>query len=244
MKQTTVITAIDAALQAAGNFVAETEAVNLADLLRRRGPVVTRPAVIAARSGVGEPVDICAMRWMHPGGHAPLVFAPADFGQALDLGAAAGVMARQLNTAVYVLLDHELAETEDSWRAYTEFRAEADPQLFTMDADPAGNRAEWLVLSFGSTVWPAADATRQARAAGLRVHHLALQTLWPTPEAAIMKAAAGVKHVVVAERNRGQYVHEIRRVLPMATVIPAGSSGAPVEPEAILERLQGTPRCC
>lgn len=244
MKQTTAITAIDAALQAAGNFVAETEAAGLAELLRRRGPVLSRPAVIAARVGASEAADVCAMRWMHPGGVAPLVFAPADFGQALDLGAAAGVMARHLNTAVYLLLDHELAETEDVWRAFTEFRPVPDPQLCSMDADTAGNRAEWLVISYGSTAWPAGDATRQARASGVRVHHLALQTLWPLPEAAIMKAAAGVKHVVVAERNRGQYVHEIRRVLPMATVIPAGSNGGPVDPDAIMERLKSTPRCC
>jgi len=244
MKPTIGISAMDAALQAAGNFVIETEAVRLDELLRRRGAPPGRPAVIAARVGAGEPADVCAMRWMHAGGREPLVFCPADFGAAIDLGAAAGVMARHLSAPVYLLLDHETAETEGDWRAFAEFRPLARPELTALDADPSGPRAEWLVVSYGSTQAPAAAATQRARAAGLRVYHLALQTLWPAPEEAILKAATGVKHCVVAERNLGQYVNELRRILPMATVTGAGTSGAPVPAALILERLQTTPRCC
>lgn len=243
MKQTTLMTALDAALQAAANFVPETESVTLPELLRRRSHA-RRPVVVAARTLPGDPADVCAMRWMIPGGQPPLVFAPATFGEALDLGAAAGVMARARNVAVYLLLDHELAEAEDSWRAFAEFRPAADPQLASADSDPAASRAEWLVVSYGAAAAASLQAVRQARAQGQRVHHLALQTLWPLPEAAVMRVAAGVKHVVVAERNMGQYVHEIRRVLPMATVTPAGTDGAPLTPEIVLEKLQGTPRCC
>lgn len=268
MKQVTLMSAIDAALQAAGAFVADTESLALADVLRRRSPLGERTAVITARVAPGEPADVGALRWLNPGGACPLVFTPADFGQAIDLGALAGSCAKQWRTTTYVLLDHETAELEDGWRGYAEPKIPASlpaddvaapeerslrralqhekaaPQLSTFEPDAVGAKAEWLVISYGSTVTPARQAVTAARAQSQRVNHLALQTLWPVPEAAVIKAATGAKHVVVPERNLGQYVHEIRRVLPMLTVIPVGSAGTPVESARILDALRTTPRCC
>jgi len=43
---------------------------------------------------------------------------------------------------------------------------------------------------------------------------LVLKTLWPVPEALIRKKAAPFKRLVMVEMNLGQYIREIRRLLP------------------------------
>lgn len=118
-------------------------------------------------------------------------------------------------------------------RAAHEYRPESGP-----------GKAEWLVISYGATRQPARSAVDQAAGEGQRVNLLGLRVLWPVPEEAILKAAMGIKHVVVAERNLGQYAHEIRKLVPELPVIPAGSLSAPVSADAILARLQRSPRCC
>ncbi|MCB9894314.1 MAG: hypothetical protein H6839_07690 [Planctomycetes bacterium] len=105
-------------------------------------------------------------------------------------------------------------------------------------------KPEWLVISFGETSQPAAEAVRLARADGQRVNHLRLRQLWPLPEADILRHLMGIKHVVMAERNLGQYALEIRRIAPEMPVVPAGRATGAVTSAEILRRLQTTPRCC
>lgn len=113
------------------------------------------------------------------------------------------------------------------------------------DADPsAEGRPEWLVVTYGASFAPAQVAVAGARAEGQRVSLLRTRMLWPLPEAEILKAAMGMKHIVVAERNLGQYALEIRRILPELPVISAGRITAPLPAELILQRLQRSPRCC
>ncbi len=114
-----------------------------------------------------------------------------------------------------------------------------------LDACPAEmGKPEWLVLAFGSTVAPAEQAVTAARNEGQRVNLLRVRQLWPFPEAEILRAANGIKHVVVAERNLGQYAGEVRRLLPELPIVVAGRATGVLTPERILQRLQRTPRCC
>lgn len=113
------------------------------------------------------------------------------------------------------------------------------------DADPGEARAEWLVVSYGFAAVAAEKAVAAARADNQRVHHLRLDMLWPFPESVVIRAARhGVKHLVVAERNLGQYAQQLRLVLPEIAVIPAGFATEPVRASAVLARLQRSPRCC
>jgi pyruvate/2-oxoacid:ferredoxin oxidoreductase alpha subunit len=63
------------------------------------------------------------------------------------------------------------------------------------------------------------EAVRIARAAGHRVSSLTIQSLWPVPEAAILRALrdeAGemaAERVVVAELNLGDFCREVERVI-------------------------------
>lgn len=271
MKPATTITALDAAAQAAEQSGVEVECMNLDQCLRRRGQFA-RPGVAVVSVAPGQATDIAALRWWQPGGVPPLVLAPSDFGGAIDLAARAALFARQAQAATIVLLEHEIAQLEGTWQPPDQVkpgplpplppldpllaaperelrmqahRMEHAPSLSRFQPDPDGNAiAEWLVISFGSAVNASDTAIANARAAGQRIGHLALHTLWPLPEAAILKAARGVKHIVVPERNLGQYASEIRRLLPTIMVIAANAVPGPVDPALILDRLQKTPRCC
>ncbi|MCC7508821.1 MAG: hypothetical protein IT464_05570 [Planctomycetes bacterium] len=108
----------------------------------------------------------------------------------------------------------------------------------------AEGKPEWLVITYGGSRSPAQAAVAEARGEGQRVSLLHTRMLWPLPEAELLKAAMGMKHVVVAERNLGQYALEIRRILPELPVINACRITAPLPAALILQRLQRSPRCC
>ena len=142
----------------------------------------------------------------------------------------------------------ELDRVADDNAAKLEARLAGPPevlQLYRLDAiDAAQGRAEWLVVSYGFTAAAAQEAVRRARTDGQRVNHLVLQTLWPFLEGVVVRAAMGIRHAVVPERNLGQYSLEIRRVLPDIAVIGVNRLAGPVTSQAIYETLRNSPRCC
>ena len=71
--------------------------------------------------------------------------------------------------------------------------------------------AEYAVVSYGGTARTAYEAVREARADGIRVGFLRLQTIWPFADAAVARLAARVKGILVAELNYGQLVGEVTR---------------------------------
>lgn len=71
--------------------------------------------------------------------------------------------------------------------------------------------AVYAVVSYGGTARTAYEAVREARAAGIRVGFLRLQTIWPFADAAVARLAARVKDILVAELNYGQLVGEVTR---------------------------------
>lgn len=100
--------------------------------------------------------------------------------------------------------------------------------------------AETLVVCYGGTVRAAKKAVRDAREAGIRAGLFRAVTLWPFPGAELAARAKGAKRVLVVEHNYGQIVREVQREL--AGVCPVDFlgtvSGAPIEPETILEKLR------
>ena len=102
----------------------------------------------------------------------------------------------------------------------------------TFEADDA----ETLIIAFGSTARSARRAVELLRKDGKKVGLFRPITLYPMPEEAILKAAAGKKKIVVPEMNLGQYVLEIRRVLgldiPIAQV--NRTDGEPITPDQIM----------
>ena len=92
--------------------------------------------------------------------------------------------------------------------------------------------AEYAVVSYGGTARTAYEAVRAARAEGIRVGFLRLQTIWPFADAAIGRLADRVKKILVAELNYGQLTGEVTRA----------SHGAPVRPCLKYNMLDFTPQ--
>ena len=98
-------------------------------------------------------------------------------------------------------------------------------EAFMEDADCA-------VVSYGGTARTAYEAVRIARADGIRVGFLRLQTIWPFADAAIGRLASRVQRILVAELNYGQLTHEVTRA----------AHGTPVRPCLKYNMLDFTPQ--
>ena len=92
--------------------------------------------------------------------------------------------------------------------------------------------AAYAVVSYGGTARTAYEAVREARADGIRVGFLRLQTIWPFADAAIGRLADRVKKILVAELNYGQLTGEVTRA----------SHGTPVRPCLKYNMLDFTPQ--
>ncbi len=112
----------------------------------------------------------------------------------------------------------------------------AEIEMASPDLDPA---ADTLIVSYGVTAGAVREAVRRARAEGIALSSLVVQSLWPVPENALRAAAAGARRVLVPELNLGQYRLEVERLLPGAEVAGINRvDGEMITPEQILEAVR------
>ena len=105
--------------------------------------------------------------------------------------------------------------------------------FYDQDMDP---QASTLLVAYGVTARAARVAVAASRAAGTPVSLLTPKTLWPVPERLIVDRAKSYDRIVVVEMNTGQYVREIRRLLPGKTIDFYGQmNGNLIKPEQIRE---------
>lgn len=92
-----------------------------------------------------------------------------------------------------------------------------------------------LIITYGVSA-RAVKAALLAPSVNYPVSILVLKTLWPVPEALIQAQAAAVERIVVVEMNMGQYVREIRRILPDKKIDFLGQmNGELIRPKQIIE---------
>lgn len=100
--------------------------------------------------------------------------------------------------------------------------------------------ADLAFVTFGSTSRSVMAAIKKLRKEGYKVGMFRAVTIWPSPVKQIKALADRVKHIVVAEMNRGQYVCEIERIVqgkvPVSHLGRANS--AILLPEEISERAK------
>jgi 2-oxoglutarate ferredoxin oxidoreductase subunit alpha len=108
------------------------------------------------------------------------------------------------------------------------------------DADPD---AETLLLSYGLADQPSRRAVELVRAAGGRVSHLTIYSLWPIPQQALRRAKTPfVRRVLVPEMNVGLYVDELRKVLRNVKLDSlARFDGHPIDPQIIARQITDWP---
>ena len=78
-------------------------------------------------------------------------------------------------------------------------------ELYTEDADI-------VVVSYGAPSRSAITAVKKAREEGIKAGHVKLEIVWPFPDEVIISIAKQANHIIVAEMNLGQIVHEVERV--------------------------------
>jgi len=107
---------------------------------------------------------------------------------------------------------------------------------FSYYEETISENADTLLITYGVSSRAARAACETLKQKGTPVSHLVLKTLWPVPEDLIREKAKKYKHVVVAEMNLGQYVHEIQRVLPEKQVKFYGQmNGSLIYPDQLQE---------
>lgn len=101
--------------------------------------------------------------------------------------------------------------------------------------------AEVAVMAYGCSARSAMRAVKMARAGGLKAGLIRPTTLWPFPEKAVEKLAAGGIPVLVPEMNLGQLVLEVERVAAGRTRVKRLSrvDGQLFTPKEIFAALKG-----
>ena len=126
----------------------------------------------------------------------------------------------------------KVAQLNEHLRAKIEDHA-GETEFCVHDSQPG---ATTLFVSYGITAGAMREAVATLRECGMSVSALTLQSLWPVPERAILTALEGVKRVVVAELNHGQYRREVERLAGTAEVIGLNRvDGELIAPESFME---------
>jgi len=96
-----------------------------------------------------------------------------------------------------------------------------------------------LVISYGVTSRAVEDAVKFLSEKNRPVSHLSLKTLWPVPEKILFDRSRQFKRIVVIEMNLGQYVNEIRRIVPDREIKFYGQmNGILIPPAKIMEAIE------
>jgi 2-oxoglutarate ferredoxin oxidoreductase subunit alpha len=96
--------------------------------------------------------------------------------------------------------------------------------------------ADTLLISYGVSARAAKAVFNQQDRQGKPISLLVLKTLWPVPEPLIRQVAQAVKRIVVVEMNMGQYIREIKRILPQKRIDFLGQmDGRLITPAQITE---------
>ena len=99
--------------------------------------------------------------------------------------------------------------------------------------------ADTLLLAYGVTARAARDVFEERKSGKNPISLLVLKTLWPVPENLIKEKTKDVKRIVVFEMNLGQYVREVKRVLPDKRVDFFGQmDGRLINPQQIKEVIE------
>ncbi len=216
-------------------------AFNLAERLRT-------PVILLADKEVGttlttvelgaEDAALETRRLAEPGPYTPYRFAPSA--AIPDFAPIGGPQIMRITGSSHDERGHLTKNAATVGRLNQHLRAKIESrrdELALVTADVQAG-AQTLVVSYGVTAGAVLEAADQARSRGTPVSTLTIQSLWPVPEAAILSALQGVRRVVVAELNLGQYRREIERLAPGREVVGVNRvDGELITPEEILEAI-------
>lgn len=100
--------------------------------------------------------------------------------------------------------------------------------------------AETTIIAYGCVARSAKKAVRDARARGLKVGALKMNTIWPFMRTAVEKVLQTSKTIIVPEMNMGQISREVKRVNKTDAKVFAINKvdGTIITPEEILSKIK------
>ncbi|MDR2006631.1 MAG: 2-oxoacid:acceptor oxidoreductase subunit alpha [Acidaminococcales bacterium] len=100
--------------------------------------------------------------------------------------------------------------------------------------------ADFALVAYGGTARAAYAAVDLARAEGVKAGLLRPITIWPLAEKQLKALGGQVKHIIVAEMNRGQYVLEVERTVAgrCPVTLYAKCNNEAIAPAELLAALQ------
>jgi len=118
-------------------------------------------------------------------------------------------------------------------------KIESEIHSFAFHESLTKEDAGTLIITYGVTARAAKAVYNEQKRQGKPVSLLILKTLWPVPEKLIQDKAKTANRVFVFEMNMGQYLGEIRRILPHKKVEFFGQmDGRLISPHQITEALR------
>ncbi|MFZ5569512.1 MAG: transketolase C-terminal domain-containing protein [Thermodesulfobacteriota bacterium] len=113
------------------------------------------------------------------------------------------------------------------------------PDFFSFEQQPDRPETDPVVITYGVTARAARAAAKELREEGIHVALLILKSLWPVPGTTIVRYTRNAAAIAVIEMNLGQYVHEIKRLVPDRPVRFFGRmDGALITPQQIKEVIR------
>ncbi|MCP3899370.1 MAG: pyruvate flavodoxin/ferredoxin oxidoreductase [Desulfobacteraceae bacterium] len=99
--------------------------------------------------------------------------------------------------------------------------------------------SDTLIITYGVSSASAIEASHIAEKSSQNISVLTLKTLWPVCDDLIREKAKNFQNILVVEMNQGQYVNEIKRILPDKNIQFLGRmNGSLIKPHEILEVIK------
>ncbi len=110
---------------------------------------------------------------------------------------------------------------------------------FAFYEDHIKKDSDTLIITYGISSSSAIEAYYLAEKDSKSISVLTLKTLWPVCENLIKEKAEDFKNILVIEMNQGQYINEIKRVLPDKNIQFLGRmNGSLIKPHEILKAIK------
>jgi 2-oxoglutarate ferredoxin oxidoreductase subunit alpha len=172
------------------------------------------------------------------------VIMPKPSGESFDKSewTLTGAKARDTHIIASMRLNPEDALEKLNTRLQAKYRDIAGKEPLWEETEATD--AEFLLAAFGLSARICRSAVSALRKEGIRAGLFRPITLWPFPDAALLKAAEGKKKLLVVEMNAGQMVEDVRLALRSATPVDFLGTPGGITPrvDAIVERIKSYAR--
>lgn len=98
--------------------------------------------------------------------------------------------------------------------------------------------AQVAIIAYGSVSLAAKEAINTLRKEGKKVGMFRPITIWPSPQKQLQALGKKIDKILVVELNKGQYLHEVERVMQRNVEFLGKANGRSLSPQEIINKIQ------